>query len=233
MTSESTLNQALLHPVLLVEDDLDLGAGLQKSLHGHGVRCVWVRRLCDADHHLKADPDVEPCCVILDLGLPDGDGMTLLHRWRAAGQTTPVIVLSARDAVDTRVAGLDSGADDFVVKPVTTAELVSRIRAVIRRRAGHDRALWSVRNLCIDVGRREVLLRNSPVGVSPKEFALLCELARNADQVVVKHRLARVIDPLGERPDFNALEVHVHNLRKKLGGDLIRTVRGVGYLMAR
>jgi two-component system response regulator BasR len=233
MTSESTSKHALLHPVLLVEDDLDLGAGLQKALQGHGVRCVWVRRLSDAEHQLKADPDAEPCCVILDLGLPDGDGMSLLHRWRETGQSIPVIVLSAREAVDARVAGLDGGADDYVVKPVTTVELISRIRAVIRRRAGHDRSVWTIGELTIDVGRREVHLNTLPVPLSPKEFALLCELARNADKVVVKHRLARVIDPLGELPDFNALEVHVHNLRKKLGGELIRTVRGVGYLMSR
>jgi two-component system, OmpR family, response regulator QseB len=224
---------ALLHPVLLVEDDLDLGAELQRALQSHGIRCVWVRRMQDADDHLRGDVDQELSCVVLDLGLPDGDGIELLRRWRRAGQSIPVIVLSARDAVSVRIDGLDSGADDYVVKPVMPQELVSRIRAVVRRRAGQDQSIWVMGALRINPGSQEVWLDATSIAVSPKEFALLCELARHAGSVVTKHKLARVIDPLGDLPDFNALEVHIHNLRRKVGSETIRTVRGVGYLVGK
>ena len=222
-------HNALVLPVLLIEDDLELGAELQRAFHTLGMACVWVRRIREARNQLPRKDDHRYCCVVLDLGLPDGEGMALLRAWRQDGQYVPVIILSARDALDSRVSGLDAGADDYVVKPVMPVELVSRIRAVVRRHAGQGKAVWAVGALEIDPSRHEVRMNAQEVSLSPKEYVLVSELARHAGSVVTKQRLARSIDALGEQVDFNALEVHIHNLRRKLGAATIRTIRGVGY----
>lgn len=217
--------------LLLVEDDLDLGAEIQRALQGRGFSSVWLRCARDARAHLAQAEDAAIACVLLDLGLPDGEGLDLLKELRASGSDLPVIVLSARDALHSRVAGLDAGADDYLIKPIEPAELASRIRAVTRRVGGHSSQVWSVAGLQIDTGRREVQIDGDVIGLSPKEFMIVAELARHAGRVLPKHRLARSLAPLGEPLEFNALEVHVHNLRRKLGADTIRTVRGVGYVL--
>lgn len=215
--------------LLLIEDDLDLGADLQRALGNHGFTSEWVRSLKDA--RARLDPSLDPlhACAVLDLGMPDGRGLDLLREWRTAGQSLPVIVLTARDALASRVVCLDAGADDYVVKPVAAEELASRIRAVTRRAAGHASAVWSVGRLQIDLSRHEVRSAGSAVPLSPREFRIVAELARHAGTVVPKHRVARAVAPLGDPMEFSALEWHVHNLRRKLGGDSIHTVRGVGY----
>jgi len=213
--------------LLLVEDDLELGGELQRALAGHGLTSEWVRGVASA-RALTADTDTLPyACVLLDLGLPDGQGLDLLRAWRRDHLAVPVIVLTARDDLASRVAGLDAGADDYVIKPAAPIEIASRVRAVTRRAAGQASAVWTVGPLQVDTRKREVRAD----GLSPKEFQIVEELARHAGEVVAKHRLSRAVSPLGEPLEFSALEWHIHNLRRKLGDDCIRTVRGVGYCL--
>jgi two-component system response regulator QseB len=217
--------------LLLIEDDLDLGASLQRALAAHGFTSVWVRTLREAKSHVREATADHFACAILDLGLTDGDGLSLLEAWRKEGHPLPVIVLTARDALASRVALLEAGADDYVIKPVQTEELASRVRAVTRRAAGRASARWNVADLQVDLATREVTVDAQPVHLSPKEFAVLAELARHAGSVVPKHRVAQALAPLGEPLEFNDIEWHVHNLRRKLGNHTIRTVRGVGYIL--
>ena len=218
--------------LLLVEDDSELGAELQRALMSRGFTSEWVRQIKDADAFVQDHSEFPYVCVLLDLGLPDGQGMDLLRRWRSRGESVPVIVLTARDAVESRVLGLDAGADDYLIKPVAVEEIASRIRAVARRAAGQAAAIWTVGCLQIDPEKREVRVDGRPVALSPKEFLIVFELARQSGKVVPKHRIAQAIAPLGQPMDFGALEFHIHNLRRKLGEDCVRTVRGVGYCIA-
>ncbi len=216
--------------LLLVEDDLDLGTALQRSLNAQGHACTWVRSIRDARAHTgERMEDFD--CVVLDLGLPDGQGLDLLGHWRSSQRNFPVIVLTARDAVASRIAGLDAGADDYVIKPVTPEELASRIRAVTRRAAGQASAIWDFGRLRINMGRREISIEGKPVALSPREFQIVEELARNAGEVVPKHRMASALQPYGEPLEFSTLDWHIHNLRRKLGNGIIQTVRGVGYCL--
>jgi len=214
--------------ILLIEDDLDLGRALQAALKVEGFSSEWLRRAADAPE--RPDPGMVDC-VLLDLMLPDGTGFDLLARWRRAGVATPIIVVTARGAIEDRVQGLDGGADDFIVKPFATVELVSRIRAVLRRGSRQADARWTVGALTIEPRRHQALLGGAALDLSPREFQLLVELARDAGTVVPKGVLAQRLEPLGEPVDFAAIEVHVSHLRRKLGSESIRTVRGVGYML--
>jgi two-component system, OmpR family, response regulator QseB len=218
--------------LLLVEDDLDLGAELQRALRRAGFTCVWVRRTKEALEHTMAEAEVPFACALLDLGLPDGDGLELIRAWRTHNLAMPIIVLTARDALESRLAGLDAGADDYVIKPVAPEELAARIRAVSRRATSHLTAVWQVGRLRVDPRQQQIFFDDAPVALSPKEYLVLAELARNPDRVVAKHRLAQALAPLDDPSAFNALEIHIHNLRRKLGADVICTVRGVGYRLA-
>jgi two-component system, OmpR family, response regulator QseB len=215
--------------ILLIEDDLDLGRALQSALKVEGLTSEWLRRAVDAPRQI--DSSVVDC-VLLDLTLPDGHGFDLLQRWRRAGVVVPIIVITARSAVEDRLTGLDGGADDFVVKPFVTAELISRIRAVLRRAARQSSEVWTVGDLVIEPRKHTVQLGGAVLDLSPREFQLLLELAREPGAVVVKSVLAQRLDPLGDPLDFGAIEVHVSNLRRKIGAERIRTVRGVGYMVA-
>lgn len=216
--------------ILLVEDDIDLGAALQRALHGHGFTCTWVRDVRDARAQVAASELF--ACVVLDLGLPDGEGLDLLRNWRRHQVLLPVIVLTARDAVASRVDGLEAGSDDYVVKPVAPEELASRIRAVTRRAAGQASSEWQIGKLHINIGKREIHLDGVVIALSPREFQIVEELARYAGDVVPKHRLARCLQPYGEPLEFSTLDWHIHNLRRKLGTGIVQTVRGVGFCLS-
>ena len=220
--------------LLLVEDDLELGAELQRALSGYGLTSEWVRGTRHARAMTEGECDDDTphfACVLLDSRLPDGDGIDLLVHWRRRSISMPVIVMSARDAVELRVAALDAGADDSVIKPCAPVEIASRIRAVVRRTAGQASQLWNVGALRIATGTREVRVDGEILPLSPKEYQIVVELARLPGETVSKQRLARAVAPLSEPLEFSALEWHIHNLRRKIGTQLIRTVRGVGYCL--
>jgi DNA-binding response OmpR family regulator len=213
--------------ILMVEDDLDLGRALLQGLKTEGITSEWLRRAADALHAVE---NAVFDCVLLDVSLPDGTGYDLLSRWRRAGMTVPVIIITARSALEERLTGLDGGADDFLVKPFATAELVARIRAVARRSAQQASEIWTFGELQIEPKRHVAHMAGEPLKLSPREFRLLLELSRAAGTVVSKGVLATRLEPLGDPVDFGAIEVHVSNLRRRVGADRIRTVRGVGYM---
>lgn len=212
--------------ILIVEDDLDLGRSLRQSLRTEGLSSEWLRCAADASDFIKQNVYD---CVLLDLSLPDGSGLDLLRKWRQSGLTVPVIVITARLALEDRLAGLDGGADDFVLKPFIPIELVSRIRAVARRYAQQVNSEWSTGNIRINTRQHLVHVAGQEIELSPREFQILFELVRASGAVVSKDELSRRLQPLGDPVDFSAIEVHVHNLRRKVGVEAIRTVRGVGY----
>ncbi|TXG78268.1 MAG: response regulator transcription factor [Rhodocyclaceae bacterium] len=211
--------------ILIVEDDVDLGRGLLTALKPEGFSAVWLRRLAD----LPAQDEAAFDCALVDLTLPDGDGLSLLRRWRTSGRGLPVIVITARSTLEDRLAGLDGGADDFMVKPFAMPELVARIRAVTRRYAQQASALWRIGELEIEPQAHLARLGGVAVELSPREFRLLVELARDPGTVVSKTVLGQRLEPLGDPLDAPTIEVHVSNLRRKIGAGLVRTVRGVGY----
>jgi DNA-binding response OmpR family regulator len=212
--------------LLLVEDDLDLGASLSQALKGAGLSSEWVRSAADAERFVAGGGYD---CVLLDFGLPDEHGLALLRRWRAQGLVTPLLVITASDALGDRLRGLDEGADDFLVKPFALPELVARVHAVTRRASRQAAAVWQFGDLHIELQRRECRVGGAPVPLSAREFDILAVLARAGGDVVPKHRLAQALAPLAEALDYNAIEVHVHHLRRKVGAARVLTVRGVGY----
>jgi two-component system response regulator QseB len=215
--------------ILIIEDDLDLGAALQQALKTEGISSEWLRRVADAPLAF-ADDDYD--CALFDVSLPDGSGLDLLARWRRAGVALPVMIITARSGLEDRLAGLDGGADDFIIKPFATAELVARLRAVLRRYARQASECWSIGALEIEPRRYLARLDGRELDLSPREFHLMLELARVPGTVVPKGVLAQRLEPLGDAVDFSALEVHVSNLRRKIGAERIRTVRGIGYMLA-
>lgn len=214
--------------VLVVEDDPLLGDALCVGLRQRGFTTDWVRDGLAAQLALDGEPFA---ALVLDLGLPRLSGMELLRDRRERGDAIPVLILTACDAIEDRVRGLDSGADDYLVKPVDLDELAARLRALIRRRDGHAIPALRVGDLQIDPASRCVQWRGAPVELSAREFAVLLELARAAGRVLSREQLAQRLYPWGEEVESNAIEVHVHHLRRKLEPDAIVTVRGVGYLL--
>jgi two-component system, OmpR family, response regulator QseB len=216
--------------ILLVEDDPELGSGVRIALVDQGFSVIWVRRLDEATHELEASlTDL----VLLDLGLPDGDGLTLLKRLRQDRKTLPVLVLTARDALDDRLAGLDGGADDYLVKPFALTELLSRIRALARRSFGFDGDALELRGLVLHEATLRASVDGAPVELSRSEFLLLSTLVKRADRVVTRRVLEEQVLPGGLNNESNVLDVHISNLRKKIGNGYVRTVRGVGYVIDR
>ncbi|HQR59491.1 MAG TPA: response regulator [Azonexus sp.] len=216
--------------ILLVEDDPQLGDGLTIGLRQAGFAVDWVKDGNSADHALQSETfDL----IVLDLGLPRLSGMEVLSRARSRRQTLPVLILTARDATGDKVSGLDAGADDYLVKPVDLDELAARIRALTRRSAGRAAPLLTRGDLTLDPAAHSVTLAGAPVELSSREFSLLQMLLENAGRVLSRSQLEQSVYGWRDEPDSNALEVHIHHLRKKLGSELIRTLRGVGYTIAK
>jgi two-component system response regulator QseB len=214
--------------LLLVEDDPMIGASVQKGLRQDGFSVDWVRDATTAETALRADPYDT---LLLDLGLPGTSGDVLLRNLRRAGNTIPVLIITARDAVSDRVAGLDTGADDYIVKPFDLDELAARIRAVRRRHSGRAGHLIEVGPVTFDAAARRVTLDGREVALSARELALLEALLDRPGSILSRAQLEERIYGWGEEVESNAIEVYVHALRKKLGAGFIRTVRGVGYMI--
>jgi two-component system OmpR family response regulator/two-component system response regulator QseB len=212
--------------ILLVEDDPELGDGLTVGLRQAGFAVDWLRDGNSADQALQSESfDL----VVLDLGLPRLSGMDVLIRARSRGLSTPILILTARDATGDKVSGLDAGADDYLVKPIDLDELSARIRALTRRSAGRAAPLLTHGELAVDLAAHRVTLAGDEIELSSREYSLLQMLLENAGRVLTRTQLEQSVYGWRDEPDSNALEVHIHHLRKKLGGDLIRTLRGVGY----
>ncbi|MBI4996190.1 MAG: response regulator [Rhodocyclales bacterium] len=214
--------------ILLVEDDPQLGDGLTVGLRQAGFAVDWVKDGVAADQALATETfDL----VVLDLGLPKLEGMEVLKRVRARGQALPALILTARDATADKIAGLDSGADDYLVKPIDLDELAARIRALVRRAAGRAEPVLRHGTVTLEPASRRVTVADFAIELSAREFAVLHALMENAGRVMSRAQLESSIYGWRDEPDSNALEVHIHHLRKKLGTDFIKTLRGVGYMI--
>jgi DNA-binding response OmpR family regulator len=216
--------------ILLAEDDSLLGDGLRAGLRQLGFQVDWVRDGEAAERELRAQPYA---AAVLDLGLPRKNGLAVLTAIRAAHIATPVLVLTARDTVPDRILGLDLGADDYVVKPVDLNELAARLRALIRRAHGQPQECLSAQDVVLDPASRAVRQGGVVVTLSNREFDLLQAFMLGAGRVLSREQLEQQLYSWGQEVDSNAIEVHIHNLRRKLGNTLIHTVRGVGYTLLR
>jgi len=212
--------------ILLVEDDAMIGTSVQRGLRTEGHAVDWVRDGIAAELALKDEPYA---LMLLDLGLPRRDGIEVLTRLRAEGNALPVLVLTARDAVRERVRGLDAGADDYLVKPFDLDELSARIRALTRRGQGQAAPVLARGALIVDPAAHVVTLAGAPVKLSAREFALLEALVAAEGKPLSRTQLEERLYGWGEEVESNAVEVHIHALRRKLGAGWIRNLRGVGY----
>ncbi|MBS0592211.1 MAG: response regulator transcription factor [Proteobacteria bacterium] len=215
--------------VLLVEDDRMIGDSLRESLRAEGYAVDWVR---DAEAAVAATGTERFDLLLLDLGLPRAGGLEVLRTLRARGDATPVIVLTARDGPGDRVAGLDAGADDYLVKPFDLDELLARMRALLRRHAGRAAPLLRHGGVTLDPATHQVTLQGRPVLLSAREYAVLELLLQRPGAVLSRAQIEDRLYGWGEEIESNAVSVYVHQLRKKLGADFIRSMRGVGYFLA-
>ncbi|WP_346841263.1 response regulator [Metapseudomonas otitidis] len=214
--------------LLLVEDDPALGEGVRTGLRQEGYTIDWLQDGASALHALQSE---EFDLVVLDLGLPRLDGIELLKRLRGGGATLPVLILTARDATEDRIAGLDAGADDYLVKPFDLNELKARLRALLRRSTGRATVLIEHAGITLDPSSQQVTYNGQTVVLTPKEYLLLHELLAQPGKVFTRERLTQLLYGWEEEAESNTLEVHIYHLRKKLFSELIRTVRGIGYLV--
>ncbi|MGZ8185412.1 MAG: response regulator [Methylobacter sp.] len=214
--------------LLLVEDDEILGDGLVAGLKMEGYAVDWLTNGKLADEALKINSYE---LIVLDLNLPDMDGMNILRALRARKDETPVLVLTAKDTIPDRVLGLDSGADDFVIKPFDLHEVCARLRALARRHEGRSAPNIEHKGIVLDPASHQVTLHNEKVDLSQKEFEILSFLMSNIGRVISRARLEESLYSWNSDIESNTVEVHIHYLRKKLDPTLIRTVRGVGYII--
>lgn len=215
--------------VLIVEDDPDLGEALAAGLrqHGHAVDCF--RDGAQADAALRA---TAYDTVVLDLGLPGADGLSCLRRWRGRGLTLPIVILTARDGVDERIEGLDTGADDYLIKPIALDELAARLRALQRRSTGRSQTAWTHGDLRFESDSKRVYWQDREIELTQRELALLETLLTHPGRVLSKNQLLeKLYDWSSAEPESNTLEVHIHHLRRKIHPGIVRTVRGVGYAL--
>jgi DNA-binding response OmpR family regulator len=216
--------------ILLAEDDAMLGDGLQAGLRQQGFQVDWVRDGLAAEREI-ATGDYQ--AAVLDLGLPQKDGLDVLQTLRAKKVKTPVLVLTARDAVPDRIKGLDLGADDYVLKPVDLFELGARLRSLVRRAHGQTQDLLTCGALQINPAARQVTFDNQGVTLSTREFDLLHALMLAVGRIMSREQLEQQLYSWGHEVESNAIEVHIHHLRRKLKPELIQTVRGIGYTLLR
>jgi DNA-binding response OmpR family regulator len=214
--------------ILLVEDDAPLGEGVKAGLEDAGHAVDWVR---DGRHGREALANEAFTAVVLDLGLPRLDGLAILQELRGRGDATPVLILTARDTIDDRVKGLDAGADDYLVKPFALEELKARVRSLARRSSGRASNRIAHRGVELDLESRRVTCRGEPVELAPRELAVLEALIAHPGRTLTRRQLEERLYAWGREVESNAIEVHVHHLRAKLYPELIRTVRGVGYVI--
>lgn len=216
--------------LLLIEDDAMIGESVRLGLRQDGFTVDWVQDGKAAETALKNEPYA---VLLLDLGLPKKSGLDVLRGLRASNNTIPVLVLTARDAVADRVIGLDCGADDYLAKPFDLDELSARIRALLRRRSGRSETVMRFAELVLNPTTHQARIGDKEIPLSAKEFALLEALIDRAGAVLSRAQLEQRLYGWNEEVESNAVEVHIHNLRKKLGRDLIRNVRGIGYMLAK
>ncbi len=216
--------------ILLVEDDPQLGDGIRTGLQQVSYAVDWLRDGLGALHSLEVENfDM----VILDLGLPRMDGLSVLEKIRASGNDVPILILTARDTVADRVKGLDSGADDYLAKPFDLDELCARIRALSRRHSGRASSLIKYRDIVLDPMAHSLNKNGEEINLSTREFKILQILFENIGRVLSRERIEESLFGWDDSLESNATEVHIHHLRKKLGKDLIVTIRGVGYMIAK
>ena len=213
----------------MIEDDLTIGRALLTAFKEEGHQAVWVRLAADVEPRLQEE---NFDAALLDLGLPDGDGTTVLRQLRAAGITVPVLIMTARDALNDRLRGFNAGADDYLIKPFEIPELLVRLRAIVRRSGGAADAesQWALQDLVVEERRMQVTRAGAPITLSRTEFTLLLTLVKQSDRVLTRVELERRALPFSEG---QTLDVHISNLRRKIGDGYIRTVRGVGYMVQR
>jgi DNA-binding response OmpR family regulator len=212
--------------LLLVEDDLPLASGLKQALQKSGYAVNHVASGGAALHAVKVErPDI----IILDIGLPDIDGIAVLKQLRVSDKTLPVLLLTARDSVDDKVAGLDSGADDYLAKPFEMTELLARLRVLERRLSTVKTSQITIGQVCLDTIDQRVTFQGEELDLARKEYMLLKSLMENAGRVMTRPTLENRLYSWGEEVSSNAVEVHIHHLRKKFGNEFIKTIRGVGY----
>lgn len=216
--------------ILLAEDDRMIGVAVRDALLQDGYVVDWLRDGERADAALAAG---QYDLALLDLGLPGKDGLAILRGLRSRRQAMPVIVITARDAIESRIAGLDAGADDYIVKPFDLDELAARIRSALRRSAGRPEPDLALGDVSVDLARRTVLRHGQPLTLSAREYAIVEALALRPGAILSRAQLEQRMYGWGEEVDSNAVEVHIHAIRKKLGTDFIRNVRGVGYYIPR
>lgn len=214
--------------ILLIEDDRLIGDGIKAGLGKLGFSVDWIM---DGEQGMVALQAATYDAVVLDLSLPQRDGMDILRSWRSRGEDIPVLVLTARDAVAQRVEGLQQGADDYLCKPFALSEVAARLQALIRRRHGQLQPTLTHGTLTLDPAARTVMLDNAPVELKPRELALLELFMLNAGRVLTRAQLEEKLYSWDQDVSSNAVEVHIHHLRKKLGNSFIRTVHGVGYTL--
>jgi two-component system response regulator QseB len=214
--------------LLLAEDDPMIGASVQRGLRQEGYSVDWLRDGAAVEPALAANPyDL----LLLDLGLPGRGGLEVLAGLRAAGQGLPVLILTARDAVSDRIRGLDSGADDYLVKPFDLDELAARVRALLRRQSGRSDPVLRHGDLAFDPVARSLSRGGQPVALSARELSLLEALLEQPGRPLSRAQLEERVYGWGEEVESNAVEVHIHSLRRKLGADTIKNLRGVGYFI--
>ena len=216
--------------ILLVEDDTLLGNGVCAGLRREDNAIDWVK---NGETALSAVVETQYDCIILDIGLPKMSGLDVLKKMRGSNNDTPILILTAQDELPDRVKGLDAGADDYLVKPFEFAELSARLRALARRTRGKASEIIQHSNIKIDTTARTVEYNNVAVELSRREFALLVELVTNQGRVLSRHHLEQKLYSWGDEIESNTIEVYIHHLRKKLQTDLIKTVRGIGYIVAK